>query len=335
LSDQSDPPVIIRRQGRIGRITLNRPRSLNALTLPMVHAVAAALAEWRDDASVHAVVTDAAGGRVFCAGGDVRELRRLSLAGEYAEIERFFVDEYALNLVIARYPKPVVSLIDGVCMGGGIGLSVHGAIRVATEAAVFAMPETAIGFFPDVGATFLLPRLRGLFGLYLGLTGARVHGADATWLGLATHYVPQAKLPGLADAIARDGIAALADHAEPPPVGPLQNLNLAPFAAGDVPGIIAALEQSGTPWAQETLAALRAVSPTALLWSFEILRRGAAQTLEQCQASELALTRRAVRGPDFLEGVRAMLVDKDRTPIWSPRRIEDVAPAAVATMFDL
>lgn len=334
MPDQSEPTVIVRRQGRVGRVTLNRPKALNALTLPMIEVIAAALQDWREDPAVHAVVVDAAGGRAFCAGGDVRALRHLSMDGAYAEIERFFVVEYAMNLAVARYPKPVVSLIDGVCMGGGIGLSAHGAIRVATEAAVFAMPETAIGFFPDVGASFVLPRLRGDFGMYLGLTGARAGGADAAWLGLATHFVPHATLAGLADAIAEHGIGVIAEAAEPPPPGALRGLDVSAFGAGSVAAILAALEASGTDWAQEALTTLRGVSPNAVLWSFEILRRGARQTLEQCQAAELALTRHAIRHPEFLEGVRAMVVDKDRAPRWTPGRIEDVEPAATAAMFN-
>ena len=330
MSDTPEPTILVQRQGRIGRITLNRPKALNALDLAMIRAIAAALGSWRDDPAVHAVVLDAAGGRAFCAGGDIREIRRLSLAGDFAAIESFFVEEYALNLAIARYPKPYISLIDGICMGGGIGLSVHGAIRVASDGAFFAMPETAIGLFPDVGATFILPRLRGHWGTYLGLTGARLGGADAAWVGLATHYVPQPAFAGLVDAIARDGMAALASAAAPPAA---VGQDLAPFAAASVPAIIAALSALDTAWSRETLAALRHASPSALLWTFEILRRGAGQTLEQCQQAELALTRHAVRHPDFQEGVRAMVIDKDRKPAWCPPALEDVDPAAIARAF--
>ncbi len=330
MSETTEPTIVTRRQGRIGRITLNRPKALNALTLDMVQAIAAALAEWRDDPAVHAVVLDAAGRRAFCAGGDIREIRRLSLAGEYDAIERFFVEEYALNLAIARYPKPYVSLIDGICMGGGIGLSVHGGIRVATPSAHFAMPETAIGLFPDVGATFILPRLRGCHGMHLALTGARVDGTHAVWLGLATHLVPS--IDGLADALAHDGIAVLpgatipATAAHPAP-------GIDAFARDSVPAILAALHAQGTDWARQQTEALRQVSPSALLWTFEVMRRGARQTLEQCQTAELALTRHTIRHPDFLEGVRAMVVDKDRTPRWAPPTLEQVDPATIAAMF--
>ncbi len=335
MPPRTDSTVICRKQGRIGRITLNRPRALNALDEPMIHALSAALAAWRDDPYVHAVVLDAAGERAFCAGGDVRTLRNLVMAGDHAAVERFFVDEYALNLAIARYPKPYISLIDGICMGGGVGLSVHGAIRVASEAASFAMPETVVGLFPDVGATFILPRLRGAFGMYLALTSARVGGADAAWLGLATHFVPRERMGALADDLAEHGIAALAGAAVPPPLGEMAGFEaeIACFGAGSVADIVQALGRMDTEWSRTTLAALRAVSPTSLLWTFEIVRAGAGRRLEQCQQAELALTRHATRHPDFAEGVRAMVVDKDRTPRWSPPRLEDVDPAFIATVL--
>ena len=332
MSDFDDATVVVRREGRIGRLTLNRPKALNALDLGMIRVIAGALEDWRDDPGVHLVVLDAAGERAFCAGGDVREIRRLSLAGAYGEIERFFVEEYALNLVIARYPKPYVSLIDGICMGGGIGLSVHGGIRVASEGASFAMPETIIGLFPDVGATFVLPRLRGVQGMWLALTGARVGGAEAVWAGLATHYVTRERMGGLAAALAADGVSALAPACSA--VGEVAVPGgMGAFGADSVAGIVAALEAEGSEWAGEQLAALRQVSPSSLLWTFEIVRAGARRTFEQCQAAELGLTRLAVRHPDFLEGVRAMLVDKDRAPRWSLGRIEDVDPRVIAAMF--
>ena len=331
MSDQ--PNVIIRRQGRIGRITLNRPKALNALDLTMIRTISQALVNWRNNASVHAVVLDAAGGRAFCAGGDIRALRAWAVEGDTVSVERFFAEEYAVNLAIARFPKPYISLIDGICMGGGIGLSVHGTVRVATEAAVFAMPETGIGLFPDVGATFALPRLRGNYGMYLALTGDRVGGADATRIGLATHFVPQSALAGLADRLAEDGPAVLAEATLPPPLGTLPQVEA--FAADTVPGILAALAANPTEWARATLETLRRVSPSALLWTFAAMRRGATLTLEQALAAELALTRHVTRHPDFAEGVRAMVVDKDRTPHWSPPRLEDVDPAAIARMLDL
>ena len=299
----------------------------------MIRTIQAALNAWHDDPRVHAVVIEGAGDRAFCAGGDIRAIRNMSLRGDAAGKERFFSEEYALNLAIARYPKPYVALIGGICMGGGIGLSVHGTFRVASETAQFAMPETGIGMFPDVGATFALPRLRGDWGMYLALTGARVGGADATWLGLATHFVPGSAIARLADDIAADGIGVLAAAAIPPPLTPLVEENVAAFGAGSVDAVLAALQEDGSPFAQSTLQTLYRVSPSALLWTFEIVRAGAGRTLEQCQAAELALTRQVTIHPDFLEGVRAMVIDKDRNPSWTPSTIEAVNRAALSAMF--
>ena len=332
----SDATVIATRQGRIGHILLNRPKALNALDIGMIRGITAALAEWRDDPSVHAVAMEGAGGKAFCAGGDIRAIRAHALAGEHDAVAAFFREEYALNAMIDEFPKPYIAIIDGVCMGGGIGLSVHGDIRVTSETSMFAMPETAIALFPDVGATFMLPRLPGALGMYLGLTGARLTGADAVHAGLATHFVPKAAIGGLAAALAADGPAAVgALSVTPPP------FSLAPhreaidrcFGQDSVAAIIAALEAEGTEWATHALAELRHVSPSAVLWTFEAIRRGAAMTLRGCLAAEFALTRHISVHPEFIEGVRAMLVDKDRTPKWAPGRIEDVAPAAIAAVF--
>jgi enoyl-CoA hydratase len=328
--------VLARTQGRIGRITLNRPGALNALDLPMIHVITAALKTWRDDPRVHLVVVEGAGDRAFCAGGDVRTIRNWVLEGDHDAVEAFFVHEYALNRTIARYKKPYLSLIDGICMGGGIGLSVHGAIRVASEHARFAMPETQVGLFPDVGASFILPRLRGEFGMYLGLTGARVAGADAGWLGLATHFVPRAPMAGLADALAENGLGALAEVAHKLPPGEMRALahRVADvFGRESVAAIVAALERDDDEWAQSTLATLRGASPSSLLWTFEIIRAGAHRTLEQCQRAELALTRHATRHPDFAEGVRAMVIEKDRQPRWSPARLEGIDADATAALL--
>ena len=334
---QTDDTVIARRDGRVGRIVLNRPKALNALDLGMIRACTSALEAWAEDPHVHAVVIEGTGERAFCAGGDIRALRQYELDGQHEHAETFFREEYALNLMIARYPKPYIALIDGICMGGGIGVSVHAPYRVATGHAAFAMPETAIGFFPDIGATFFLPRLPGALGVYLGLSGLRVTGADAVHAGFATHFVPRERIAALSQALAQDGPAALAEH-----TAPLPPFSLAPhratidrcFGAATVAEIVHRLEADGSEWSHETLAALRAVSPSALCWTLEAIRRGADRTLPQCQAMELALTRTTMRHPDFVEGVRAMVVDKDRNARWQPATIEAVDPAAIAAMFD-
>jgi enoyl-CoA hydratase len=322
-------------EGRAGRIRLNRPKALNALNPEMVQAIIAALATFLPDPAVHFILIDAPE-RGFCAGGDVRALREAGMAGQAAPIETFFTGEYAMNQALADSKKPIVSLIDGICMGGGIGLSVHGSHRIATERAVFAMPETAIALFPDVGTSFLLPRLPGAVGMYLGLTGARLAGADAVHAGLATHYVQAANLPALATALLADGVAGLAAHTSPLPastLAPHRGLIDHAFSSPDVPEILRRLAADGSPFAHETLAMLRAHSPLSLCWSFEIIRAGATRDLQAALAGEFALVRRVAMHPEFHEGVRAVLVDKDRTPHWQPPRLEDVDPAAIAAMF--
>ncbi len=335
MSSSIEPTVMTRRQGRIGRITLNRPKALNAIDGEMIRTIRAALEHWREDPAVHAIVIEGAGSRAFCAGGDIRWLRDRCIAEDYTEVDAFFAEEYALNLTIARYPKPFAAFINGVCMGGGIGLAVHGSIRVVSDAASLAMPETSIGFFPDVGASFILPRLRPGFGMLMGLTGVRMNGADAAYLGLATHYVPSERFASLADEIADDGLGALMLAAVAPPSSRMSGIaaRVHCFEGNSVREVLGSLAALEGDWAQETLATLRTVSPSALLWSFDLLRRGASQTLEQCLATELALSRSVSRHPDFLEGVRAMVVDKDREPHWSPRQFDDVDIKAIAKLF--
>jgi enoyl-CoA hydratase len=333
---QGEETVIVRREGRVGRLVLNRPQALNAIDLPMIRVCTRALQDWRDQPHVHAVVIEGAGDRAFCAGGDIRALRQYELDGEHHRAEEFFREEYELNLMIATYPKPYVALIDGICMGGGIGVSVHAPYRVATERAAFAMPETAIGFFPDIGATFFLPRLPGQLGAYLGLTGTRMQGADAIHAGLATHFIRREDVPALSQALAEDGPAVLGSRVAPLPAFSLATHRTAIddcFGADSVAEIVRRLDAIGDEWSAKTVATLRAVSPSALCWTLAALRRGADLTLPQCQAAELALTRTTMRHPDFAEGVRAMVVDKDRKPRWQPARIEDVDPGVIGAMF--
>ncbi len=332
----TEPSLITSRDGRIGRILMNRPRALNALDLDMIQGSLAILREWAVDPRVHAVVIEGAGDRAFCAGGDVRALREWQTTGNRHLADAFFQQEYELNLLINDYPKPYIALIDGICMGGGIGMAVHGAYRVATEHADFGMPETIIGFFPDIGGTYLLPRLPGQLGNYLGLTGLRIKGADAVHAGFATHYVPRAALPDLAAALAERGAAALAQFAQPLPAFSLAEHMAtidACFSAPTVMEIVRRLEAAGTDWANAAIKALRAVSPTALCFTLEALRRGGTLNLKDALDAEFALTKTTMAYPDFAEGVRAMVVDKDRKPSWQPARLEDVDPAVVAAMF--
>ena len=333
---QDEQTVIARRDGRVGRIVLNRPKTLNALDLPMIRACAQALETWRDDPHVHAVVIEGAGDRAFCAGGDVRALRQYELDGEHHKAETFFREEYQLNLMIATYPKPYIALIDGICMGGGIGVSVHAPYRVATERAAFAMPETAIGFFPDIGATYFLPRLPGQLGTYLGLTGAAHAGRRCGACGTG-HAFRAARGPARAVACAGRGWTGGAGHACRAAAGVLAGS----AARGD-----RSLLRRGQHGRERAPArgdrrcvgdadpggAADGVAFRAVLDAGGVAPRGDL-TLPQCQAAELALTRTTMRHPDFAEGVRAMVVDKDRKPRWQPSRIEDVDPAVIAAMF--
>jgi enoyl-CoA hydratase/carnithine racemase len=333
----AEPTVIQRREGAAGTLLMNRPQALNALDQAMIRAFQAALDAWRNDPGVALVILEGAGGRAFCAGGDVRRIREMAIAGNVDGVEEFFAEEYAVNHGIARFGKPWVSLIDGVCMGGGIGLSVHNGPRIVTEHAVLAMPETAIALFPDVGTSHVLPRLPGAIGTWLALTGARLRGADAVHAGLADHYVPREHLPALRAALLAGDVGVIARFAVPPPEPGFAAHRAAIdrcFGLDGVLDILAALDREGTDWAREQAAILRRVSPTSLAVSLELIRRGADATLDTCLDRELALTRVIVhRHPDFREGVRSVLVDKDGAPRWTPARIEDIDRAAIEAML--
>lgn len=327
--------LIERREGPIAHLLLNRPRALNALDAALIAALTAAAERAAADASVRAVVLEGSG-RAFCAGGDVRAVRALVLAGDREGVHRFFAAEYALNRRIAEFPKPWISLIDGICMGGGCGISVHGSHRIVSERAVLAMPETAIALFPDVGMTHVLPRLPDRLGIWLGLTGARLAGAEAVEAGLATHFVPAARLAALRQALFAEGPEAIARFAEPVPPGRIAALRpviARCFAAEEPFGVLAALAAEGSDWAAEQISILRRASPFSVAVSLEALRRGARLSLAECLAMELRLTASVCFHPDFAEGVRAVLIDKDNTPRWQPPMLEDLDPATVAAAF--
>jgi enoyl-CoA hydratase len=317
-------PVSATTTGSAGLLTLDRPRALNALTTPMVEALARLLDDLQADPAVRTLVLRSADPKAFCAGGDMRRIRELCLAGDYAEAERFFATEYALNRRLAGLERPVVALVDGLCMGGGLGLSVHGRYRVATERAVFAMPETALGFFPDVGGSHFLPRLPGALGRWLGLTGARLDGEEAAALGLATHFVPHARIEALLDAMARRGGETVADllerHAVPPVAPRLEAIAAACAAtfgvATDRGALFELLARQGGEFARDALADLERASPHSLDVTLGLFAAGQWAPLATCLEQELAAARAILRHPDFVEGVRAVLVDKTRDPRW-------------------
>ncbi|GAB4179571.1 MAG: enoyl-CoA hydratase/isomerase family protein [Thalassobaculales bacterium] len=335
------------RRGGIGLVTLNRPRALNALTLAMIEAMSPQLDAWAADPAVHAVVVRGAGERAFCAGGDVRAVYD-SVKTTPSDLHRvFFAAEYRLNRQIHRYPKPYIALIDGVTMGGGVGLSIHGAFRVASERTLVAMPETGIGLFPDVGGTWFLPRMPGWLGTWAGLTGARLGPADAVYCGFATHYVPSAKLPALeaalADAdwaaapahdVARRAIQSLAEGAGLPPAAAWRSRIDDCFRRDSLEAVLAALA-AGDEWCRGQRDAIASKSPTALAMTFEQLRRGRLiASIEEALVLEYRLTQACMAGHDFFEGIRALLVDKDQSPKWRPASLAEVDPAAIARAFD-
>lgn len=313
------------RLGSAALLTLDRPRALNALTTPMIAQLDQRLDAFEADPGVRTIVLRSAEPKAFCAGGDMRRIRELCLAGEQAEAERFFATEYALNRRLAGLERPLVTLVDGICMGGGLGLSVHGRYRVATERAVFAMPETALGFFPDVGGSYFLPRLPAALGRWLGLTGARLDGEEAAALGLATHFVPQSRLPALLEALARRGdqtVAQVLDrHAETPAAARLESIApdcAATFGvAADRPALLAVLARHGGEFAHQALADLGRASPHSLDVTLALFAAGQWAPLAACLEHELAAARAILRHPDFVEGVRAVLVDKTRDPRWA------------------
>jgi enoyl-CoA hydratase len=327
-------------RGPVGQIVIDRPRALNALDLPMFAALGETLTAWHDDPRVRAVVVRGAGGS-FSAGGDIRAVRTAALAGDDAYLARMYSEEYRLNAQIARYPKPYLAAIDGYCMGGGLGVAVHGTFRAVSQRAVLAMPETGIGFFPDVGMSHLFPRLPDRIGWYAGLTGYRFSAGDALACGLATQQLDDEVLADVESLVADDpddeaiamrlrvlaathGRAALDAHRE---------AIARCFEQETLLDVFAALEDENTEWSAETLAALRRASPRSLAITFELFRRGAGLSLDQCLEMEYQLAVRVCRTPEFLEGVRAMVVDKDRAPRWNPARVEDLREADLAAVW--
>ncbi len=330
----SEAEILFERRGGAGVITLNRPRALNALTLDMCIAMRAALDEWAADDAVRLVVVRSTGARAFCAGGDIRRIT----GADHAEAVEFFREEYRNNAAVHRFPKPYVSLIEGVVMGGGAGISMHGSHRVGGENTLFAMPETGIGLFPDVGSSYVLPRMPGETGTYLALTGARLRQADALWCGVLTHAVPETSFVELLQELAeRDDVdAAVADFARAAaePELPRHREAIDRCFSGDtVEEIVDRLDGDGSPWAQETAATIRSKSPTSLKLALALVRRGRDMEFDDCMRMEFRVVNRVLAGHDFREGVRAVIVDKDQAPRWQPSRLDEVSDAEVERHF--
>ncbi|WP_137679758.1 enoyl-CoA hydratase/isomerase family protein [Aurantiacibacter suaedae] len=332
--------ITISKGGQAARLSLSRGKALNAMTREMCEEALAALLAWRSDGSVAAVIIDHAGERGFCAGGDVAAVRRSVVEEDGSEGRAFFLAEYRLNHMLFSYPKPVVTFMDGVTMGGGVGISLPAKFRVATQNTLFAMPEGAIGLFPDAGAGYTFARLPGRLGQFLALTGARLDGAECLWAGLATHYLDSAAID---EAKAR--IAAQPERAEailselsatPPPARLAGNAdNIARhFASDQLEDIVASLAADDGKWAGKELAAVSAKCPTTSKVALRLLAEGARrEDFAEEMAREYAIVCRMIVRSDFAEGVRAVLIDKDNAPVWNPARPEDVSEAMLDAIF--
>jgi len=335
--------VLFEKRGRLGLITLNRPKALNALNLPMIEAMDPMLAAWAEDDGVAAVAIRGAGEKAFCAGGDVRAVWEAGMARKRGDdpgrlTADFFRAEYRLNHRIHTYPKPYVALVNGISMGGGMGLSMHGSHRVVTERLMFAMPETGIGLFPDVGAGWFLPRCPGQLGTYFALTGNRGDAADAMAIGYGTHHVPsdrlEAVIAGLAEGGAVDAVlAGAAVEPGPSPVAAERALIDRCFGHDSVEAVIAALEAEPGDFARAARDTLATRSPTSMKVTLAELRRGAALSYPEAVTMEFRLSQACMDGHDFFEGIRALVVDKDRNPRWDPPTLAGVDDALVERHF--
>lgn len=334
--------ILFRHKGALGVVTLNRPKALNALTHDMASKLHDQLKRWAGDDSVKAVVIRGEGEKAFCAGGDIRAIYDLGRVGDPAIID-FFADEYRLNAYIHHYAKPYIALIDGIVMGGGVGVSVHGSHRIVGDRTVFAMPETGIGLFPDVGGTYFLPRCPGKIGMYLALTGARLKAADCVYAGIATAYVPSDKIPSLLEALAAlssadkntvtEVVARFKGQAGSAPLEQHRAVIDQCFSAASVEAIVEALEKDGGEWALKTRDTLLSKSPTSLKVTYRQMIEGASKDFDDGMRLEFRAVQSFMKGVDVFEGVRAVIVDKDNQPKWKPASFAEVSAADVAAYF--
>ena len=340
----SDAEVLFETRGNIGLITLNRPKALNSLTHGMCVEIKRQLDEWAVMPSVQAAVVIGAGEKAFCAGGDVVKVTQSYKAGT-TEWRDFFHDEYLMNIAIAEFPKPYISLVDGIAMGGGVGVSIPGDLWVATEKTLFAMPETGLGLFPDVGGGWFLPRLPGETGMYLALTGARLKAPDLYALGIASHVVASEKVGDVIAAFAAAEIKELDDaravldrfHAdpEPAPLAEVMDEIDGAFAGVRVEEILHTLELNEDDWSQKQFKILMSKSPTSLKLTFAQLRRGEVlDNFRDNMRMEYRMVNHVMRGHDFFEGVRAILVDKDNAPSWAPASLDEVSEEEIDGYFE-
>uniref|UniRef100_A0A669EFL0 3-hydroxyisobutyryl-CoA hydrolase n=1 Tax=Oreochromis niloticus TaxID=8128 RepID=A0A669EFL0_ORENI len=337
MSSHAEPEVLLEKVGRAGVITMNRPKVLNALNLTMIRQIYPQLKKWESDNETDIVIIKGAGDKAFCAGGDIRAVTEAGKVGD-SLAQDFFREEYILNNAIGSYRKPYIALIDGITMGGGVGLSVHGRFRVATEKTLFAMPETAIGLFPDVGGGYFLPRLQGKLGLFLALTGFRLKGRDVQRAGVATHFVESKKIPDLQKELvdlkspsAEDVSRVLDSYQSQVRISCPNSVRL--FSASSVEGIVKNLKTDGSEFAKKQTETLSKMSPTSLKITLKQLQAGASLSLQDVLVMEYRLSQACMRGYDFYEGVRAVLVDKDQNPKWNPSTLEEVSDQMVEQCF--
>ncbi len=321
--------VLTRVEGRLGHLTLNRPERINALSLSMIQLASAALSAWAEDDGVDVVLIDGAGPRGLCAGGDIREVYE-GIRGGNVPPARFWTEEYEMNAVIAHYSKPVVTFMDGIVLGGGVGISAHAGVRVVTERSQVAMPETAIGLSPDVGALYLLARAPGGLGTHCALTGMRLDGPAAVHAGLADHLVLAAELPELAEQL-RSGVVP---ELPVPPDAPHSEWIDWCYAPETVEQILARLRNCPDPAAHSAADTVSAMSPTAVTVTLEAIRRAAGMTVDEVLDQDLRVGSRFLTHPDFAEGIRAMIIDKDRQPRWFPADLAEVSRPEVLAFFE-
>lgn len=338
MSQQADEQeVLVTRSGGVGRLTLNRPKAINALNHAMVRTMASALLEWEADPEVAVVLVDGAGERGLCAGGDIVAIHDDAKFGRPGSRE-FWRDEYILNTAIGNYPKPYVAIMDGIVMGGGVGISAHGSVRIVTERSSIAMPETGIGFVPDVGGTYLLSRTPGEIGTHVALTTGRLNAGDAIALGFADHFVPSESLPGFVAALESGSVTdALAQFEQPAPESPLlaqQSWIDEAYSADTVEEIVARLQATGSPEATKAAEQILGKSPVALKVTLRSLRHARdLGSLEEVLNEEFRVSVASLSSHDLVEGIRAQVIDKDRNPQWSPATLADVTTADVDRYF--
>lgn len=332
----AESEVLFSQHGKAGLVSLNRPKALNALNSNMVSLITQQLVQWSSDPGIETVLVEG-GEKAFCAGGDVVSLTN----GTDPDPLHFFHTEFQMNHLIGRYSKPYIALIHGITMGGGVGLSVHGKYRIATERSMYAMPETGIGYFPDVGASYFLSRLPSVYGLFLGLTGHRLKGGDLKHLGIATHYIDSSRRCEVKEAVlgtTGEDVESVLNGLEDPVTAPF---SLAPhsavieecFSGDSVPDIISRLEKDGSDFSVKLLATLAKMCPISLCLTHAMLTRAKALTYEQCFAVELNAAHHVVQAGQFKEGVRALLIDKDNSPQWSPSTLRECSVEMVEGYF--